>query len=74
MTMLSRQPRQIIAFSVNNSIKSKYIQVMVDSVGDFARNFTDGSKIYQDVIFGGKHFQNVSNTKCDTGVAFWIPT
>ena len=46
MTMLSRQPRQIIAFSVNNSIKSKYIQVMVDSVGDFARNFTDDKMPY----------------------------
>jgi hypothetical protein len=38
---------------------------MVDSVSDFEMNFTDGGKVYEDVIFGGKHCKNISS-KDDT--------
>jgi hypothetical protein len=34
---------------------------MIDSVEDFAKNFTDGNKVYYDVIFGGRHCRNISS-------------
>lgn len=58
MTMLSRNPRQIVAFDVDISVRSQVIQQMSDSVPPFARNHTDGGTAYLEVVFGGKHCRN----------------
>ena len=65
MTMVSREPRQIVAFEVGNSIRSEYIQAMVDRSPTAESYYTDGSTVYLDVIFGGEHRRNIrdkSNT------------
>lgn len=61
--MISRIPRQIVAFNVDNSIKSKLIQQMVDSIPLAKKYFTDGGMIYLDVDFMGGHKQNIHNKK-----------
>ena len=63
MTMISREPRQIIGFAVDSSIKSRTLQSMVDSVPAAERYCTDGCPVYLDVIFGGKHIRNIDNKK-----------
>lgn len=65
MTMISRTPRQIVAFDVDNSIKSKIIQRMVDSMPEFEKYYTDGGGVYLDVDFFGGHRRNIHN-KNDT--------
>jgi len=64
MTMLSRSPRQIIAFDVDKSVNSKTIQKMVDSVPQFACNHTDGCTVYKNVDFLGrlKQYDDKSQT------------
>lgn len=63
MTMMSRIPRQIVGFTVDNSVKSRVLQEMVDSVATAEEYCTDGCLTYLDVIFGGKHTRNVRNKK-----------
>lgn len=63
--MISRNPRQIVAFEVDISVKSKLIQKMVNSVKSFEEYFTDGGMVYLDVDFDGKHRRNIHN-KNDT--------
>jgi len=63
MTMISRAPRQIVGFDVDNSVKSKVLQNIVDSVPAAEEYCTDGCLTYLDVIFGGKHIRNVRNKK-----------
>lgn len=65
MTMMSRIPRQIVGFSVDNSIKSNILQNIVDSVPPASEYCTDGCAVYMDVIYGGKHTRNTEN-KNDT--------
>jgi len=65
MTMVSRNPRQIVAFDVDISVKSKLIQQMTDNVPPFEKYFTDGCPTYLDVIFPGRHKRNIHN-KNDT--------
>lgn len=65
MTMISRRPRQIVAFAVDNGVKAGRIQEMADSVGYAKEYCTDGCSVYRDVIFGGKHKQNTKD-KSDT--------
>jgi hypothetical protein len=65
MTMISRLPRQILGFSVENSVKAKAIQTIVDSAPAAERYFTDGGRAYLDVIFGGKYIRNQED-KSDT--------
>ena len=65
MTCLSRFPRQIVAFEVDNSVKSKIIQQMVNRNQPFNRNYTDGAKAYLDVDFCGHHCRNIHD-KSDT--------
>jgi len=67
MTMVSRQPRQIVAFEVDNSIDSERIQAMVDRSPEAKNYYTDGGVAYLDVIFWGKHRRNV-HTKSDTHI------
>ena len=64
MTMLSRYPRQIVAFKVDISVKSSLIQEMVDSVATFKTNYTDGASVYKDIDFvDGKCKQNYENKR-----------
>ena len=65
MTMVSRFPRQIVAFDVDKSVKAKVIQQMVNSVPVAKNYFTDGGSVYLDVDFCGRHRRNIHN-KNDT--------
>ena len=65
MTMVSREPRQIIGHVVSRDKTSKTIQKMVDAAPDAERYCTDGYSGYLDVIFPGKHIFNIHN-KNDT--------
>jgi len=46
MTMVSREPRQIAAYEVDNSIQAKRIQSMVDRAPQAEKYFTDGGMSY----------------------------
>jgi hypothetical protein len=46
MTMISRNPRQIVAYDVDKSVNSKAVQTIVDSVSAFEKNYTDGGGVY----------------------------
>jgi hypothetical protein len=63
MTMMSRIPRQIAGFDVDNSVKSNVLQTIVDSVPAAEKYCTDGCPTYMDVVFGGKHIRNVKDKK-----------
>jgi len=65
MTMISRNPRQIVGFAVEKDKESFRIQGIVDSVADAKKYNTDGNKTYLDVIFPGKHIYNIDD-KTDT--------
>ena len=65
MTMVSREPRQIVNFDVAFDKSPTRIQKMVDE-SDNAENYcTDGYLGYVDVVYPGKHVRNVRN-KNDT--------
>ena len=61
MTMISREPRQILAFDVDNFISEKHIQRMVDSVDPANKYSTDGFKGYLNVDFLGEHVYNIES-------------
>lgn len=63
MTMLSRIPRQILGFDVDNHIKTNVLQSIVDSVPAAEKYCTDGFHGYMNVIYGGKHIRNIRNKK-----------
>ena len=59
MTMISREPRQIVSFDVQMDKKSFRLQGIADSA-PWAKNYcTDGNLTYPDVIFSGQHIRNV---------------
>jgi len=65
MTMVSRNPRQIVAHRVSTDKFSRTIQSMVDSAPEAKKYCTDGYFGYLDVVFPGKHIFNIHN-KNDT--------
>jgi IS1 family transposase len=67
MTMISRVPRQILAFEVDSSVKSERIQAMVDRMPLAQKYFTDGGVSYLDIDFWRRHSRNVHN-KNDTHI------
>jgi len=67
MTMISREPRQIVGFAVENSKSSDTIQRIVDSVPPAKYYYTDGYYGYANVDFCGLHKQNFAN-KDDTHI------
>lgn len=67
MTMLSREPRQIIAFAVDNSVTSEQIQKMVDTTLQAEKYYTDGGRAYLGVDFIGRHVRNIHD-KSDTHI------
>ena len=65
MTMLSREPRQIVAFDVDNSVNAARIQKMVDTSPQAKKYYTDGGQSYLGVDFIGRHKRNTTD-KSDT--------
>ena len=65
MTMISREPRQIVGFSVARDKSRERIQGIVDSAPDVEKYYTDGYLGYIDVAYPGQHIRNVHN-KNDT--------
>ena len=65
MTMVSREPQQIIGHVVSRDKTSRTIQKMVDAAPDAELYCTDGYSGYLDVVFSGKHIFNIHN-KNDT--------
>ena len=65
MTMISRIPRQIVAFAVDNSKSQSLIQAMADSIPAAEKYYTDGYRGYGNIIFPGCHISN-SHDKSDT--------
>ena len=65
MTMISRSPRQIVGFAVENTRSPSIIQEIVDSTAHAQRYHTDGYSVYQAVDFFGRLKQNEIN-KSDT--------
>jgi len=65
MTMVSREPRQIIGFDVAFDKSPERRQTIVDSAPEAKHYCTDGCLGYIDIVYPGKHIRNVSN-KNDT--------
>lgn len=65
MTMLSREPRQIVAYAVDNSVNAEQIQKMVDVTLQAERYCTDGAQVYLGIDFIGQHVRNTRD-KSDT--------
>ena len=65
MTMLSREPRQIVAYAVDNSVNATLIQEMVESTARAEKYYTDGGSAYLGVDFIGAHIRDTED-KSDT--------
>jgi IS1 family transposase len=65
MTMVSRNPRQIVSFDVARDKCAWRIQRMVDSLPEAEKYCTDGYVGYLDVIYPGRHVRNIHD-KSDT--------
>jgi IS1 family transposase len=65
MTMVSRQPRQIVGFDVAVDKSPVRIQQIVDDAPQASQYCSDGWTGYIDVVYPGRHVRNVHN-KSDT--------
>jgi hypothetical protein len=61
--MISREPRQIVGYSVAADKSPERIQGIVDSAPDAENYSTDGYLGYLDIAYPGKHIRNVRNKK-----------
>jgi len=61
MTMVSREPRQILSFDVQADKSSFRLQGLVDNAPEAENYCTDGDNGYLGVIFPGKHVRNIRN-------------
>ncbi len=68
MTMVNREPRQIIGFEVQRDKSAYHIQNIVDGAPWAEKYCTDGYVGYLDVVFPGEHVRNIHN-KNDTFTA-----
>jgi hypothetical protein len=59
MTMISREPRQIVGFAVHKDKHAYRLQNIVDNAPPAENYYTDGYHGYLDVIFPGRHIRNV---------------
>jgi len=64
-TLVSRSPRQIVAFDVAYDKAPERLQAIIDSAPEAKKYATDGFLGYVDVAYPGKHIRNVRN-KNDT--------
>jgi IS1 family transposase len=67
MTMISREPRQIVGFDVQFDKGVFRLQGIVDKAPEAKNYSTDGNPSYLDVIFPGKHKRNIRD-KSDTHI------
>ena len=65
MTMISRNPRQIVGFSVAADKSPERIQTIVDNAPAAQNYCTDGYAGYIDIVYPGRHIRNIRN-KNDT--------
>ena len=65
MTMVSRNPRQIVGFEVAQDKCAWRIQSMVDNAPEAEKYCTDGYVGYLDVVYPGLHVRNMRD-KSDT--------
>ena len=65
MTMVSREPRQIVGLDAAYDKSPERIQQIVDSAYDAEKYCTDGYGGYIDAAYPGKHVRNIHN-KNDT--------
>ena len=65
MTMVSREPRQIMGYDVAMDKSPERIQKIVDGATEAKQYCTDGWSGYIDVVYPGKHIRNTHN-KGDT--------
>ena len=65
MTLISRNPRQIVGFDVAKDKSPERLQDMVDSAPEAENYATDGYLSYIDLVYMGNHIRNVAN-KNDT--------
>ena len=65
ITLVSRDPRQIVGFDIAYDKAPERIQALVDSSPTAEAYATDGYLGYVDIVYPGKHIRNVSN-KNDT--------
>lgn len=65
MTMVSREPRQIVGFDVAQDKSAWRIQRIVDGAPEAEKYCTDGYVGYLDVIYPGRHIRNMRD-KSDT--------
>ncbi len=65
MTMVSREPRQIVGYDVAFKKTSESIQRMVDTAPEASSYYSDGWTGYTDVIYPGRCHQNAYD-KSDT--------
>jgi IS1 family transposase len=63
ITMVRRNPRQIVGFDVGFDNTSKRIQKVIDSGPEAEKYCTDGYHGYLDVVFPGEHIRNIRNKK-----------
>ena len=63
ITMVSRNPRQIVGFDVARDKSPGRIQAIVDSAPGAKYYCTDGDLTYINVIYPGRHVRNVANKK-----------
>ena len=59
MTMISREPRQIVGFAVAHDKSPKRVQGIVDNAPDAEKYCTYGCLGYIDVVYPRKHIRNV---------------
>ena len=65
MTMISREPRQIVGFAVAKDKSPARIQAIVDSAPEAQSYCTDGFLGYIDIVYPGQHIRNIHD-KSDT--------
>ena len=63
MTMVSREPRQILGHAVGRDKSSRTIQQMVDAAPEAEYYCTDGYSGYLDVVFPGNHIFKYTQQK-----------
>lgn len=65
LTMVSREPRQIVGFDVAYDKSPERIQTIVDAAPEARKYCTDGYLGYVDVVYPGRHVRNIRD-KSDT--------
>jgi IS1 family transposase len=63
ITMVSRDPRQIVGLDVAQDKSPQRIQALVDNAHDAKQYCTDGFLGYVDVVYPGEHVRNIRDKK-----------